>query len=80
MPKQDKLSTLFGNAVTSQAYMEVWVGNVGPIRGYLVRKVGQKESALSLRQLQSTVLGAKSEEALVSCVKKSWKAKVRRCE
>ena len=40
--------------------MELWVGNVGPIRGYLVRKVGQKESALSLRQLQSTVLGAKS--------------------
>ena len=61
-PKQDHLGTLFGNAVTSQAYMEVWVGNVGPIRGYLVKKVGQKDSALSLRQLQPTVLGAKSEE------------------
>ena len=61
-PKQDHLGTLFGNAVTSQAYMEVWVGDVGPIRGYLVKKVGQEDSALSLRQLQPTVLGAKSEE------------------
>ena len=80
MPKQDKLSTLFGNAVTSQAYMEVWVGDVGPIHGYLVRKVGQKQSALSPCQLQRTILEAKTEEALVSDVKKLWKAKVRRCE
>ena len=55
VPKQDKFITLFGNAVTTQTSMEVWVGDVGPICGYLVRKVGQKQSALSTCQLQQGI-------------------------
>ena len=46
-PKQENLKTLFGNVATTQKHMELWLGDIGPIRGYLVRKVGQKQSALA---------------------------------
>ena len=56
------------------------MGDVGPIRGYLVRKVGQKQSALGTYHPQQGIWEAKTAEASYTSEKEMKNAEVWRYE